>query len=190
MAASTEPRSGLKYGWSLGESGWNTDVDGNWKSIGRFAYHLSIKDRDLTAPPGSPAAGDAYIPAATATGAWAGKEKHIAIYDGAAWVFGVPREGWVASIDDEDVMIRYDGSAWSTGVKFTRAAHADQAVVTLGNTNNEISGLTFSGTYTQSEVEALRDKCEELADDVRALSVLLHQIRTDLIAFGAIKGSA
>ncbi len=190
MAASTEPRSGLKYGWSLGESGWNTDVDANWKSIGRFSFHLSVKDRDLTTPPGSPAAGDTYIPAATATGAWAGKEKQIAVWDGATWVFGVPREGWVASVDDEDVMIRYNGTVWSTGISFAEQAHADQAAVTLGNTNAEISGLTISAAYDQSEVQALRDKCEELADDVRALSVLLHQIRTDLIAFGAIKGSA
>jgi hypothetical protein len=190
MASSTEPRSGLKYGWSLGESGWNGDMDANLKALGRFAFHLSVKDRDLTAPPGSPAAGDSYIPAATATGAWSGKEKQIAVWDGAAWVFGVPREGWIASIDDEDLMIRYDGSAWSTGISFNRQANANQAAVTLGNTNSEIGGLTISAAYSQVEVQALRDKCEELADDVRALSVLLHQIRTDLISFGAIKGSA
>lgn len=190
MASSTEPRSGLKYGWSLGESGWNTEMDTNLKSVGRFGYHLSVKDRDLTAPPGSPASGDTYIPLATATGAWAGKENQIAVYDGAAWVFGVPREGWVASIDDEDVMIRYNGSAWSTGISLSEQAHADQAVVTLGNTNGEIGGLTISAVYSDLEVQALRDKCEELADDVRALSTLLHRIRTDLITFGAIKGSA
>jgi hypothetical protein len=37
----------------------------------------------------------------------------------------------------------------------------------MGNTNGEIAGLTFSATPTQAECEALRDKCEELADDVR-----------------------
>ena len=42
MASSTEPRSGLNYGWSLGESGWNTGMDANLLSLGRFAYHLSI----------------------------------------------------------------------------------------------------------------------------------------------------
>lgn len=190
MASSTEPRSGLKYGWALGESGWNAEMDANIKSVGRFAYHLSVKDRDLTTPPGSPAAGDTYIPAATATGAWAGKEKQIAVWDGAAWVFGVPREGWMASIDDEDLVIRYDGTNWSTGISFSRQASANQAAVTLGNTNSEIGGLTIGAAYSQAEVQTLRDKCEELADDVRALSVLLHQIRTDLISFGAIKGSA
>lgn len=190
MASSTEPRSGLKYGWSLGESGWNAEMDANLKSVGRFSYHLSVKDRDLAAPPGSPASGDTYIPAATATGAWAGKEGQIVVWDGTAWVFGVPREGWVASIDDEDVMIRHNGTSWSTGISFSEQAHADQAAVALGNADNEIGGLTIGATYTQAEVQALRDKCEELADDVRALSTLLHRIRNDLIAFGAIKGSA
>lgn len=190
MPSSTEPRSGLKYGWSLGESGWHTEMDANLKGIGRFAYHLSVKDRDLTTPPASPVSGDTYIPAATATGEWAGKEKQIAVWDGSAWVFGVPREGWVASIDDEDMMIRYDGSAWSTGVSFNRQAAANQAAVTLGNTDGMIGSLTISAAYSQAEVQALRDKCEQLADDVRALSVLLHQIRTSLISFGAIKGAA
>ena len=67
---------------------------------------------------------------------------------------------------------------------------ADQAVVTLGNTNSEIGGLTISAAYSDTEVIALRDKCEELADDVRALSTLLHAIRTALVNSGLIKGSA
>lgn len=52
MAASTEPRSGLQYGWNAGESGWNTGMDANLLKLGRVGVHLSVKDRDLTAPPG------------------------------------------------------------------------------------------------------------------------------------------
>lgn len=190
MPSVIEPRSGLCYGWTIGESGWNVQMDDNLKSIGRFAFHLAVKDRDLTAPPGSPVAGDAYIPATAATGAWLGKENQIAVWDGSAWVFGVPREGWLASLDDEDVLVRFSGSAWSTGISLSRLAHADQAIITLGNTDNEIGGLMMGATYSQAEVQALRDKCEELADDVRAISILLHRVRTDLIAFGVIKGAA
>lgn len=69
-------------------------------------------------------------------------------------------------------------------------AGASQAAVTLGNANSEISGLTISADYSQSEVAALRDKCEELADDVRALSTLVHALRTALVDLGLIKGSA
>lgn len=46
---------------------------------------------------------------------------------------------------------------------------------TLGNTNNEIGALTFSSTPTQAEAEALRDKAEELADDVRAIAAALTE---------------
>ena len=59
----------------------------------------------------------------------------------------------------------------------TQPAGADQAAVTLGNTEGEIGGLTISDPPTQAEVQALRDKCEELADDVRALSALVHALR-------------
>ena len=71
-----------------------------------------------------------------------------------------------------------------------RPAGADQAVVTLGNTDGEIAGLTFSATYSQTEVEALRDKTEELADDLRALSTLVHALRAALVGSGILKGAA
>ncbi|MCL4179114.1 MAG: hypothetical protein KJ072_15400 [Verrucomicrobia bacterium] len=51
---------------------------------------------------------------------------------------------------------------------------ADQATVTLGNSDGEIGSLTISDPPTQAEVQVLRDKCDELADDVRALSALVQ----------------
>jgi len=42
---------------------------------------------------------------------------------------------------------------------------------------------------TQAEVQALRDKCEELADDVRALSTLVHALRTALLGEGLMEES-
>jgi len=69
-------------------------------------------------------------------------------------------------------------------------AGAGQAAVTLGNTDSEIGGLPISAAYDQTEVTALRDKCEELADDVRALFTLVHALRTALVDLGAIKGAA
>ena len=70
----------------------------------------------------------------------------------------------------------------------TQPSGTAQAAVTLGNTDGEIGGLTISDPPTQAEVQALRDKCEELADDVRALSTLVHALRGALVAVGAIKG--
>jgi hypothetical protein len=67
---------------------------------------------------------------------------------------------------------------------------ADQAAVTLGNADGEIGGLTISDPPTQAEVQALRDECEELADDVRALSTLVHALRAALVTQGILKGGA
>lgn len=76
------------------------------------------------------------------------------------------------------------------GTPVTEPAGADQAAVTQGNTDGEIGGLTISDPLTQAEVRALRDKCEELADDVRAPAALVHALRAGLISLGVVKGSA
>ena len=69
-------------------------------------------------------------------------------------------------------------------------AGADQAAATLDNTDGEIAGLTISDPPTQAEVQALRDRCEELGDDVRALSGLVHALREALVAVGVVKGES
>lgn len=132
--ALTETRSSLEYGWGLGFSGWDTGMDNNLKRIGRFAFHLSVKDRDLATPPASPAAGDSYIVAAAATGAWAGKETQVAVWDGSAWVFGVPRLGWKAYIEDEEVLSVFK-TAWSAGV----STNAQAAISMTADSNKTVT---------------------------------------------------
>ena len=64
------------------------------------------------------------------------------------------------------------------------------AAGTLGIVDGEIGGLMISDPPTQAEVQALRDKCEDLADDVRKLSTLIHSFRVALVAVGLVKGAA
>lgn len=79
----------------------------------RILSQLVVKDRHLTAPPGSPVDGDTYIPASVATGAWAGYENYIVFYSGTAWVTLAPAEGWLAYLQDENAFVFYNGSAWT-----------------------------------------------------------------------------
>ena len=62
-----------------------------------------VLDKDLATPPGSPTNGAAYIVAASATGAWAGKENNIAYWldSVGTWSFIVPLTGWEVRIADE-----------------------------------------------------------------------------------------
>lgn len=71
---------------------------------------LTVLDRNLTAPPGSPDEGDRYIVGATATGLWTGWEGSIVAYYDGAWTRLIPNEGWQAYIVDEDLLTVYDGA--------------------------------------------------------------------------------
>ncbi|MDX2158994.1 MAG: DUF2793 domain-containing protein [Hyphomicrobiaceae bacterium] len=75
---------------------------------------ISVADRDLTAPPGSPGDGDRYVVAAAPSGAWAGHAGEIAAYQDGAWAFFPPGEGWLVWVADEDILVTWSGTAWST----------------------------------------------------------------------------
>jgi hypothetical protein len=73
---------------------------------------LAVLDRDLAAPPTSPADSARYIVGASATGAWSGQSGKIAAFQDGAWQFYAPLEGWIAWVADEDILVAWNGSAW------------------------------------------------------------------------------
>lgn len=77
---------------------------------------LSVIDRDLATPPGSPADGDRYLVAASPTGAWSGSAGRIALWQDGAWSFLQPRAGWLIFIEDEKRLIAFDGTAFNEAV--------------------------------------------------------------------------
>ena len=102
---------------------------------------LSVIDKDLTAPPGSPAEGDTYIVAGaggTATGAWVGWEKRVARFIDGEWLSYLPGagggEGWLAWVMDEDAMYRFDATNWDlAGIPGPQGA--DAGILMLWDTN-------------------------------------------------------
>lgn len=69
---------------------YDTDLDG--------LVQLSVLDRDLTAPPGSPADGDRYLVASDASRDWAGWDLNVAFWTDGAWLRLPPRTGWQTSV--------------------------------------------------------------------------------------------
>jgi hypothetical protein len=74
---------------------------------------LSVIRDDWGAPPGTPAEGDRYIVAASATGAWAGKDGDVAAFQNGAWNFYAPLSGWRAFVATRGAMMTYASGAWA-----------------------------------------------------------------------------
>lgn len=73
---------------------------------------LAVLDRDLTAPPASPAEGQRWIVKTGATGVWAGHADAIAAWQDGAWQFSAPQAGWLAFVVDEGTLVAWNGTAW------------------------------------------------------------------------------
>lgn len=96
-----------------------------------------VVDKDLTAPPGSPANGSMYIVAALATGDWAGQSGKLAYWltTVAAWTFITPADGWSVWVADEAVRYERKAGAW--------------VVVATGGGGASLSAVqTFTGAKT------------------------------------------
>jgi hypothetical protein len=114
----------------------------------------SVVDKDLAAPPGSPANGSMYIVAAAATGEWAGQSGKLACWLDSvlAWTFIAPANGWRVFVVDESMWYQYSGSAWAS----------DDTVwsnLTLTNTWAVSGGLTPQWRRVKGVVY-LRGKCQ------------------------------
>lgn len=73
---------------------------------------LAVIDRDLAAPPGSPAHGDRYIVASGGSGAWLNHDSEVALWLDGAWRFFVPKAGWRAWVEDEAALVVFHDGAW------------------------------------------------------------------------------
>lgn len=97
---------------------------------------ISIVDKDLTAPPVSPAIGARYIVAATATGAWATHEEDIAQYSALGWTFTDPT-GATVYVEDEAAIYHYLAGTWTKQASdAAAAAAAASAAAALVSENN------------------------------------------------------
>lgn len=103
LAAPTVAGDAAEFQWVIDQI--NSKLNGHdWQE--------SVIDKDLATPPGSPATGDRYIVATGGTGAWVGKDGQIAEWDGSAWVFAIPNEGFTTRVMDENLLYIHDGTAW------------------------------------------------------------------------------
>lgn len=115
---------------------------------------LSVLDRDLSAPPGSPVDGARYLVKATGSGAFAGKDGKIAHFRDGAWAFHTPRAGWIVYVADEAAVLVHDGTAWQA---FPGAATPLQEIplfglATIADASNPISAVLNNALFAARTV--------------------------------------
>lgn len=147
MAATLGSNLGLFHSWALGESGWNTGNDANLKLLDAMVF-LSVLSATTVAEPVSPTAGDRYIVPAAATGTnWAGQDGKVAVYDGTAWAFYAPAEGWKGRAEDTGQPWLFTGGVWALEGA-TYGQYADDTAAATG-------GVPVGGYYVNSTTGAL-----------------------------------
>ena len=112
---------------------------------------LSVLDRDLAMPPGSPTAGDRYLVASGATGAWSGHDGSIAAWQDGLWLFYSPRQGWRVWVADEAVLITWTGAAWViTGQNINPAPMI--GVLTTADSTNRLAVKSDAVLFADDDV--------------------------------------
>jgi hypothetical protein len=98
---------------------------------------LSAIDRDLSSPPASPAEGDRYIVKAPGTGDPAWVDDNVAVYLDGGWQGFAPQVGWTCYVQDEQLLLAWDGSAWTPAFD--------------GSTVTELQNLSLLGVGTTAD---------------------------------------
>ncbi len=99
----------------------------------------AVKSRVTTAPPGSPAEGDTYIVAPSATGGWAGQDGKFAAWLSGAWSFRTPAEGWLAYATDTAELAVFHSGAWASFVTNGGAGLAKLGINTSADLTNRLA---------------------------------------------------
>ena len=146
---STEPITGLTYqeaGSLQTDALQNAELNfyGAW-------LQCVVQSVGDTAPPATPANGDCYIVGTSATGAWAGHDKELAVYrDG--WQFYAPKEGVAAKDLATGDDYEYVSAAWTVkagGGAVSSVNGATGAVVLDdGDVKSVVTALTSGTTVT------------------------------------------
>jgi hypothetical protein len=156
----TTPRLGAPELVS-GQATPETTVNEQIRYMESGAGHFIFKDRDLSTPPGSPADGDCYLVKATGTGAWAGHDGAIAFRLNTAWVFITACEGFTAWVNDEDVLIGYDGAAWnvlsSPSGTYIPTSYLDTDGTLAANSDAKLATQKAVKTFVNNAVTGLLD---------------------------------
>lgn len=80
-----------------------------------MALHAAVEGPAIATPPESPLAGQSWIVAADASGAWSGRGGALACWTDGGWRFVDPVPGMLVWNKAESVWLHWGGAGWSAG---------------------------------------------------------------------------
>lgn len=89
---------------------------------------LAVVSRSLTVPPAVPATGSCYIVPAGSAAAWGQPAGSLMHWEGTAWLAQMPRDGQIASVADEAIVVVYLGG-WRSNFPVAGLTIAGRAVL-------------------------------------------------------------
>ena len=143
MTALTDPISGLKYGWTLGEDNWNTGMDSNLVQLGAT---INISVLDFVASPVVTTDGTRYI-VTTGSGDFAGKNNKLAARVAGAWVFYALPEGCIVYDEDTNKHYKFEGGSYVLVVDlsgYLTSATAASTYLTTATAETTYTSITNS----------------------------------------------
>lgn len=112
-----------------------------------YLVQTAVEDRSRTAPPSSPVKGDMHVVAVGASGAWAGRDTQLAIWNGTAWEFHAPKSGWRAWVKADQEMAYFNGTAWQSP-SATASTVPQLGVNTTSDTTNRLVVRAAAALFT------------------------------------------
>ncbi|CAJ0861974.1 hypothetical protein R77567_01605 [Ralstonia sp. LMG 32965] len=157
MSSSQNGNLGLWSGFDPGENGWTPKLNAAFDALD-VLVQATVINMSTATPPASPNNGDAYVVAASPTGAWAGHAGQIAACIRNTWAFISARNGWRVNNQADGLSYAFNGSAWvvaggggggstpppvnpQSGTSYTLAltdapaSSANAGIVTMSNAN-------------------------------------------------------
>jgi hypothetical protein len=113
---------------------------------------LAVADRDLSAPPGSPAEGARYIVKAAGTGAFAGNDNRIAHFVDGGWLFHAPQVGWLCYVADENTFLIWDGAGWQRALDAFGGVMAKLGILTNADASNRLAIKADAALFSHDDV--------------------------------------
>lgn len=111
--STTGPNLGLPLDIPLHSDGWDVPYNNAMLLLDTLLGGKVLSVVTAT-PPGSPDDGDAYVIAASPTGAWSGKAKNLTVYHNSAWNFFPPKKGMrVLNLADSKFYYYNNSAAWA-----------------------------------------------------------------------------